>query len=89
MSFSFITTNAALLLHQKLKINIQLKDQIQFTKKTKVKLSIQLSRKIQTPLNKKFLQSPEISGFCFCRNMPVGVFLHFPVQLPKKPFQRL
>ena len=60
MHFSFQATNGALLLHQKL-TNIQLKDRIQFTKKTK---NIQLSH-LKTNITYEsltLLQNPRWSG---------------------------
>ncbi len=53
--------------------------------KPKFELSIQLSIQSQTPLNKKFFQFPEISGFCFSGNSSIFKTSPYPVQYPKSP----
>ena len=66
MPFSFYATNAALLLHQK-QTNIQLKDRIQFTKKTKEYPIIPFKAKHYLRISYVITQPPMTGGFAFVR----------------------
>ena len=64
MHFSFQATNGALLLHQKL-TNIQLKDQIQFTKKTKEYPIIPFKDQTLPRISYIITKPPMIGGFAY------------------------